>query len=352
MLGAAAANGSPASGTRGRHVAELDHDRGRHRHPRVPLALGPDREREAAARAQDAAHLAQRRRRVALEHVAEAREDAVDARVVQLEPLGVEHAELDVREPELLAARRAASTMFGERSLEISRPASPEARGGEEARLARARGELEDRLPGLRVEPVDEPLADLAGRLLEQVAAPVPARGHLLPELVVRAPPRARGYSARSSASSSGEGSHSPAAAFARTCSGVVAPAITEATAGWAARPPIATSSRPQAAVAREGLERLDPVPRRVVDVEPLRREARALGRRLAAAVLAGEQAAREREVRQQAEPEPLARGDQVALGVAREPRVLVLRRDEPRRAARAAATSSASATCAAEKFE
>jgi hypothetical protein len=34
-----------------------------------------------------------------------------------------------------------------------------------------------------------------------------------------------------------------PAAAFARTCSGFVAPAITEATGGCAASPPIATSS-------------------------------------------------------------------------------------------------------------
>src|SRR6185436_15030367 len=33
-----------------------------------------------------------------------------------------------------------------------------------------------------------------------------------------------------------------PAATFAVTCSGVVAPAMTDATAGWAARPPMATS--------------------------------------------------------------------------------------------------------------
>ena len=44
-----------------------------------------------------------------------------------------------------------------------------------------------------------------------------------------------------SSARSSAVGSHRPASAFARTCSGVVAPAITEATAGCAASPPMAT---------------------------------------------------------------------------------------------------------------
>src|SRR2546430_11346091 len=49
---------------------------------------------------------------------------------------------------------------------------------------------------------------------------------------------------ASSSARSSAVGSHAPAATLAATCSGVVAPAITLATVGLAARPPIATSSR------------------------------------------------------------------------------------------------------------
>jgi very-short-patch-repair endonuclease len=45
-----------------------------------------------------------------------------------------------------------------------------------------------------------------------------------------------------SCAKSSSLGSQRTASAFSRTCSGFVAPAITEATAGCAARPPIATS--------------------------------------------------------------------------------------------------------------
>ena len=45
-----------------------------------------------------------------------------------------------------------------------------------------------------------------------------------------------------SSASSSPVGSHSPAAALARICSAEVAPAITEAQPGCAARPPMAIS--------------------------------------------------------------------------------------------------------------
>src|SRR5581483_11684623 len=56
--------------------------------------------------------------------------------------------------------------------------------------------------------------------------------------------------------------------------------------------------------------------------------------RRLPAAHLAGEQAAREREVRDQTEPELLERRYELGLRVAREQRVLVLGRDEPGEAA------------------
>ncbi len=190
--------------------------------------------------------------------------------------------------------------------------------------------------PGPRVEAVDEPFADLARRLPEQAAAPIPVRRHLLPQLVVGArrlhPPR--GYSASSRASSSGEGSHSPAAAFARTCSGVVAPAITEATVGWAARPPIATSSgfRPRSRAKRSSASIRSHVASSTSSPCAARRVPSGAGP--AAAVLAGQQTAREREVREQPDPEPLADRDQVALGLAREPRVLVLRRDERRKPA------------------
>ena len=49
--------------------------------------------------------------------------------------------------------------------------------------------------------------------------------------------------SARSASTSSAFGSQAPAATFARTCSGLVAPAITQLTAGIASRPPTAASS-------------------------------------------------------------------------------------------------------------
>ena len=49
--------------------------------------------------------------------------------------------------------------------------------------------------------------------------------------------------SARSASTSAAPGSQAPAATFARTCSGLVAPAITQLTAGIASRPPTATSS-------------------------------------------------------------------------------------------------------------
>src|SRR5581483_9572080 len=53
-----------------------------------------------------------------------------------------------------------------------------------------------------------------------------------------------------------------------------------------------------------------------------------------AARVLAGEEPAREREVREEAEPEPLACGQHLVLWLALDERVLVLDGDEPREAA------------------
>src|SRR5439155_17797542 len=79
------------------------------------------------------------------------------------------------------------------------------------------------------------------------------------------------------------------------------------------------------AVLPRERLEALDPVVLLVRDL--LAGETRPLRRRRTAVVLAGEETAREREVRDEAEPEPLAGWQQLALGVAREPRVLALLR-------------------------
>ena len=319
-------------------VAEVDHDRGGHRHPRVALALGPDREREAAAGSEHAADLAQRRRRVALEHVAEPREDAVDARVARARAAprrarGTRRSRARARR----RARRAASTMFGERSLEISRPASPRRAAARKPVSPVPAASSRIVCPGCGSSRSTSHSRDRARRLLEQVAAagpsatPSPARARSRPAT------RRRGYSARSSASSSGEGSHSPAAAFARTCSGVVAPAITEATVGCAARPPIATSSSRSA--ARRGrtrrAPRRGPTSRRRRR-DPARRGAcpRAPARRGGTCPVSRPRASGK--YGSSPSPSRSHSGIRSRSGVAREPRVLVLRRHVARQAARA----------------
>src|SRR5205823_4216887 len=75
-----------------------------------------------------------------------------------------------------------------------------------------------------------------------------------------------------------------------------------------------------------ERVERLDAVVLLLADLAPM--QARAGRRCLSAAVLAGQEAAREREVGDEAEAEALAGREQLALGVAFEQRVLALLRD------------------------
>ena len=62
------------------------------------------------------------------------------------------------------------------------------------------------------------------------------------PVAAVRLTPAGPGTIRSRSASSSADGTQPAAAAFALTCSGDVAPAITDEQPGWAARPPMATS--------------------------------------------------------------------------------------------------------------
>ena len=118
------------------------------------------------------------------------------------------------------------------------------------------------------------------------------------------------------------------------TCSGFVAPAITDTTGSTASSPPIATSSseRPCASAhARSASTRVEIRGRDLAPVQP-----RARRRRRVARDLSGEEPAREREVRDEPEPEPRAGRQQLGLGVAAQQRVLALLRDERVRRKRA----------------
>jgi hypothetical protein len=126
------------------------------------------------ARSQHSARLTQGLQRVAHEHVAEPAEDAVDARVVEVDVLGIQDAELGARDPELLC-HALGSVDHLRREVARDGPALfPEAGGGEEAGLTRAGSEFQDRLLGLRIDPVHEPFADFVGRSPGQLPAPLP----------------------------------------------------------------------------------------------------------------------------------------------------------------------------------
>ena len=98
------------------------------------------------------------------------------------------------------------------------------------------------------------------------------------------------------------------------------------------ASPPIATSSSVAPRSLANASSRSTRSSFAVLELAAV--QPRSLRRRLAAPVLAGEQAAREREVRDEADAEPLAGRQQLVLRAAREPRVLVLLRGERRQLA------------------
>ena len=116
------------------------------------------------------------------------------------------------------------------------------------------------------------------------------------------------------------------------TCSPRVAPEMTEETVGCAASPAMATS-RTESPRSAAYASRASMRSQSALASQPARlgvEVGAGTGRGgLAAAVLAGEQAVLQREERQHAQAEALARRDQLALDVAVEQRVAVLRRHE-----------------------
>ena len=120
-------------------------------------------------------------------------------------------------------------------------------------------------------------------------------------------------------------------ATFAATCSGVVAPAITLATAG--SRPGRRSRCRAASCRARRRTRRAarGSKVRRSAPTRVPTRDAAALGRRLAAPVLAGQQAAGQREERQQPDAVVLQRRTSSASMSRSSQAVLVLGGDEVR---------------------
>ena len=117
------------------------------------------------------------------EHVAEAAEDAVDRGELRVDPLEVDRLELDVVDAEL---RGAAAGGLDHRLGAVGADqlaAGMQQLGGEEADVAAAGGELEDRLAGLGLEAVDHPVRDGQRAVVEGVGAGLPARRDALPAL-------------------------------------------------------------------------------------------------------------------------------------------------------------------------
>jgi hypothetical protein len=140
-----------------------------------------------ARRAHPGAGLAQCRLGVGEQHVAPARQHAVELRGRQVDPLGVHRAELGVGDPELSRAgtREVDHLLDGVRAQE--RPAGEDELGGEEPGVARTRGELEHPVAGLRLDRVDEPRGNRPPGGLQAFPMRAPAVRGTRPPLEARA---------------------------------------------------------------------------------------------------------------------------------------------------------------------
>ena len=170
-----------SAGFRSRQVTALHQGDSGDRGPQVLVRAGPDRERDPPPLTQDAAGLGERRPRVGHQHVSEPGDHAVDARVVEVHPLGVEDPELDVRQAELSAAT--AGHLDHPRG-EVGRDHPSliaDTLADQKARVAGPGGELEHRVAGARVEPFDQPLADRPGVLPEEIVLLVPVAREPIP---------------------------------------------------------------------------------------------------------------------------------------------------------------------------
>lgn len=165
-------------------MATLDHHVLRHRHPGVAFRLAEDREGETAGVSEHSPTLAQGPARLGHQHVAEAADHAVDARVVELQALCVEDSELGVRDPELSGHPRGRLDHLRREVAGDQLSLIAEASSGQKAGFASSRRQLENRLARLRRELVDEPFGDRPGRFPEDRATALPAAGHALPQVV------------------------------------------------------------------------------------------------------------------------------------------------------------------------
>ena len=147
------------------HEPELDRGAAGSRHPVVLVRRGPDGKRRAATRSQDAGDLGERDAGVLHEHDPEAAEHAVDRPVRKVDRHQVDDPELDCLDAELGRPPPGGGNHLWCHVGREQDALRVRGGGGQEARLAGPRGELEDRSPGARIEQGDETLREVAGRL-------------------------------------------------------------------------------------------------------------------------------------------------------------------------------------------
>ena len=150
----------------------------------------PDRQRHAPAGPQHAACLRQGGCGISHQHVCVLAEHSVDRGDIQVDPLGVDHAVVDVFETQLGAPAAGNFTISGEKSLEMRRP--PRRRRGGRKPVSPGRLQLEHRVARLWRQLGDQPGAHRRQASSRFRTPPLPAGRHRLPGLEARAAVRPR----------------------------------------------------------------------------------------------------------------------------------------------------------------
>ena len=166
----------------GHRLVAVLHQRPHHQgHPLVLVGSTDHRVGHRASGADDTPELAEGRGGIGDEHESQPGDGGVDGIVVEVECLRVHHPAVDVGEP---VRARSPTSRVDHRRCEVGgddRALGSDGVGDQEARLSGPGGHIEDDLPRLRIDGLDQPLRRSPEEVEDPFAVRLPCLGDRLP---------------------------------------------------------------------------------------------------------------------------------------------------------------------------